>query len=336
MSQLSSTLGQHFAYASGRTGVLQQLLLTASDRDRLLGARDLSEAESILTEIKLTNPIDQGLKKTDEILFAVGSWVRSEVEMMSPESKRPVFHILWLQEDAPMLAYLLKKHHGLTSEISRQPHSAMNAYDARELTACVEEGISGSLPSHLTDFIRVAMRMKNPSPQAVDSAVAQYIADLQLTLARTSGSAAIKRYVRHKIDLTNIRTALRLTSQEPDGTEHLIVGGSIAPKDLKGDVPRILAAIDKSDLPYELSEAVRKSAEDTNALEHALSDVMASDIAHMWNIPLSIEPVFAFAALAQSQMKLLRVLLIGKRATMTPQEIKQMLPPFISASHYVL
>jgi len=56
----------------------------------------------------------------------------------------------------------------------------------------------------------------------------------------------------------------------------------------------------------------------------------------MWNIPLSIEPVFAFAALAQSQLALLRALIIGKRANLDPQTIKKMLPPFLSASHYVL
>jgi len=87
MSALQSVIGQHFAYASGRTGVLQQLLLTASDRDRLLGAANLPEAESILTELKLTNPIEQGLKKSDEILLAIGAWVREEVEIMAPESR---------------------------------------------------------------------------------------------------------------------------------------------------------------------------------------------------------------------------------------------------------
>jgi hypothetical protein len=309
--------------------VLQQLLLTASDRDRLLGAADLKEAESILTELKLTSPIDQGLKKSDEILQAIGTWVRAEVETMAPESKRPAFHILWLEEDAPMLSYLLKKHHGLTSAVSTQPLSGMTTYSADALQQLVTEGIAGSLPSHLVEFIKEAKDIKDVTPQSIDSAVAQYVATLQLKLARASGSAALKSYVEHKIDLNNIRTALRKGND-------LIVGGSIAPKDLTGDLRSILTAVDRSSLPYDLSDPIRKAVDDPNALEHALSKVMADDIAHMWNIPLSIEPVFAFAALAQSQMKLLRVLLIGKRANMSPQEIKLMLPPFLSASHYVL
>lgn len=336
MSTFSSVVGQHFAYASGRTGVLQQILLTKSDRDRLLGAKDLKEAEAILTEIKLTNPIDQGLKKADEILSAIDAWVRKEVEMMTPESRRPVFHILWLQDDAPIMSYLLKKHHGLTSETSVQPQSAMTAYNQHELRALTEENDEGTLPSHLIDFMRTAMAMEEPLPQQIDSAVAQYIALLQLKLARASGSAAIRQFVRHQIDRTNIRTALRLARLQENGDDNLIVGGSITPEDLRGDVRHILTTIDHSPLAYILSDAVRKAADDPSALEHALAKVLADDIAHMWNTPLSIEPVFAFAALAHSHRSLLRVLIIGKRAHLSPQEIKQMLPPFIPASHYVL
>jgi vacuolar-type H+-ATPase subunit C/Vma6 len=326
---MQSLIGQHFAYASGRTGVLQQLLLTASDRDRLLGAADLKEAEAILTELKLTNPIDQGLAKSDEILRAIGSWVREEVDTMAPAAKRPVFHILWLEEDAPILSYLLKKHHGLTSAASTQPISDMTAYGSQALEALVNDNVTGSLPSLLKEFVQKAKAMKNANPISIDNAVAQYIATLQLSLARTSGSKALQTYVEHKIDLTNIRTALRQSSD-------LIVGGSLPITALTKDVPSLLSAIDRSSLPYELAESIRKTLDDPNALEHALSKVIADDIAHMWNVPLSIEPVFAFAALAQSQMKLLRVLLIGKRANMSPQEIKLMLPPFLSASHYVL
>jgi len=80
MSELSTLLGQNFSFASGRTGVLQLLLLTQPDIDRLLGSRDTSEANKILTELKLTSIINQGLNEGDAILQAVGAWIRHEVE----------------------------------------------------------------------------------------------------------------------------------------------------------------------------------------------------------------------------------------------------------------
>lgn len=336
MSTFSAFVGQHFAYAAGRTGVLQQILLTTSDRDRLLGAKDLAEAERILTEIKMTNPIDQGLKKGDDILHAIEQWIRKEVQQMTPASMQPAFSILWSEGTAPLLAYLLKQHFGLTSEHSTEPSDAMASYNSKSLRMLIENGKESTLPTHLVSFVQGVLSWEMPEPKRIDAAVAAYNANVQLTLARTSGSALILRFVRHKIDCTNIRTALRLVTKEDDALPHLIQGGTIPPKALIGDRKSILTAIDRSPLPYSLSEALQKAGSDANMIELALSTVIADDIAHMWNIPLSIEPIFAFAALAQMQLALLRVLLIGKRANMSPQEIKHVLPPFLSAAHYLV
>ena len=330
MSGLSAIVGQNFAFASGRTGVLQQLLLTASDRDRLLGSKNLQEAEQILTELKMSSPIDQGLKKADEILQAIAEWAREEVEQMSPASSRPTFHILWLDEDAPLLSYLLKKHHGLTSEISQQPQSGMTTYEPEQLHALME-GNPGRLPGHLVSFVREMKEKRDLRPEEIDADVSQYVASLQQKLARASGSTAIQRYVTHRIDLTNIRTALRLSETEADLSVFL-TGGTLELRKIAGDSDAIAKAIERSELPNSIASAIRSG----DGLAQALAQVTADDIAHMWNIPLSIEPLFAFAALAHAQIKLLRALTIGKRAGLSPQEIKTMLPPFLSASHYVL
>ncbi len=335
MSQLSSLLGQHFAYASGRTGVLQQILLTASDRDRLLGAATLEDAEQILTELKLTDPIDQGLRKADDILEALSAWIEEEVRNMSPESMRPVFSILWIEESAPLLSYLLKKHFGFTSEISKEPQSTMEETDRQQLKELLENDAAGTLPAPLVSFVRETKKRSDLSPESIDALVSQYVANLHIALAKKSKSKGIKNYVTHRIDLTNIRTALRLKELEADLSVFL-QGGSLDVKRLTGNLEGIVKAIERSSLPFSLGEEVRKNADNPSALEKALSEVTANDIAHLWNVPLSIEPVFAFAALAKSQLALLRALIIGKRAALEPQDIKQMLPPFISASHYVL
>lgn len=334
-STFSTIVQQDFAYASGRTGVLQQLLLTASDRDRLLGAADLKAAESILTELKFTSVINQGLQESDEILQATAKWIREEVENMAPESKKSTFHILWIEESAPLLSYHLKKYFGLTSPVSREPQTMRTDERKMQMIQLIENNAEGSLPPALVAFVREVKQLKDPSPETIDNLAAKYIAQVHINLARKSKSPEILKYVLHRIDLANIRIALRL-KEEPVGTSVFIRGGTLDLKRLTGNLDDIIKTIDRSNLPFALAENVRKASEDSNAIEHALSTVTADDIAHMWNIPLSVEPVFAFAAIALSQIKLLRVLLIGKRANMSPQEIKLMLPPFLSASHYVL
>ena len=332
MSDLSSLLGQQFAFAHGRIGVLQQLLMKTADTDRLLGARDVRETESILTELKITSLIDQSLKKADPILRALEKWIRAEVEQMSPIAKRPAFHILWIQGDAPLLAYLLKKFHRLSSSVSEEPKSGLSAYEPEALRALVEEDTATQLPSHLVEFVQRVRKMAKPTPQEIDSAVSQFVADLQLKLARTSGSKSIKEHVQHRIDLTNIRTALRTV--EEDSIKEFIHGGSISSGTLNGSLKEIQATVERDDLGYFLSDALKK--EDVTAFERACADVIAADIAQMWNVPLSIEPLFAFASIAMTQLSLIRVILISKRNGLSPQETKALLPPFLSASHYLI
>jgi hypothetical protein len=335
MSATASLIGQHFAFAHGRTGVLQQLLLSQSDIDRLLGAADGNATEQILIELKMTSIIDQGIQDGNAVLQAVAGWIRSEVEQMAPHSKQPTFTILWLEGDAPLLSFLLKEARGLTSGISTEPLSSLTAYDPNALRALVREGTEGLLPEHLVSFVKEMSTQQDLDARTIDTKVAQYIANTSLTLARTSGSKFIRTYVEHLIDLQNIRTALRLSEETKSSSlAYLLEGGTIAPSELAGPLENTKKAIGRSDLGYLLNDALNDT-EDKNALERTLSEVIASDIADMWNVPLSIEPTFAFAAIGISQLKLLRMILIGKRNGLSPQDIKKALPPFLSATHFV-
>jgi len=265
MSTLEPLIGQRFAYASGRTGVLQQLLLSQPDIDRLLGAHDRKDTEKILTELKLTSMIDQGISTAEGMLKAVGAWMRAEVELMSPEAKRPVFNIVWLERDRALISYLLKKYHKLTSGISKEPETSITAYSPESLRTLVDEGKEVSLPSHLVQFVQQMRKEKELSPQRIDAHVAQFIADLQLKLARASGSKLIIKYVTNSIDVTNIRLALRNYSAD-ERAESFIEGGEIPVKTLMGDKADVLKAVNRSSLPYELDESIIKAGEDPIAL----------------------------------------------------------------------
>lgn len=333
----SPTIGQEFAFAQGRIGVLKQSLLSQSDVDRLLGAHDKKAVEQIFTELKITNNVDQGIQKGDTMLVAIAGWMRSEVEQMTPQNKQVIFTILWLEGDAPVLAYLLKKHHGFVSEISVEPTPGFSAYNSEQLRALVERDETMEIPSHLVDFVHRIKAMENLTAKIIDTEVAQYVANTRLRLARTSGSKDILLYVKHLIDSSNIRTALRL--RDSDASEvlpYLLEGGTIKKEDLAKSQADILKTMKKSGISYQLSDLLAQNTIDVNAIEQALTYIVSEDIARMWNVPLSIEPLFAFAAITSLQIKLLRMILIGKRNELTPQEIKAALPPFISASHYVL
>lgn len=328
-------IGQHYAFAHGRLGVLRQSLLTQGDVNRLLGAHDLREVEQILTELKLTGVIDQSLKNADDILAALASWIRTEVEDMVEPKKLDAFRVLWLTEDLPLLAYLLKRRAGLTSSISVEPVTTIGSYEPAALRALVDDGHGEHLPAQIVSFVTSVRALEQPTPETIDAAVARFGAAERLRYARASGSALIVRYVRHSIDAQNVRTALRLLHAHDEHSASFILdGGTIPTSKLTGSLENIRVAIDSSDLHFRLLKALTSDIEQPTALERGLSDVLADDIERMWEHTLGIEPPFAFAATALSQLRLIRAAILGKRNGLSPQDIKQILPPFVGVSRF--
>jgi len=334
VSSPATFLGQHYAFAHGRLGVLRQSLLTQSDVNRLLGARDAREAGQILTELKLTAGIDQSLRTADAILAALAGWIRSEVEDMVKESKRGAFDILWIADELPLLAYLLKKRAGLTSAISVEPTLSVGGRtDA--LRALVLEDATDGLSEELVAFVQSVTAMKDISPETIDALVAGYGARERLRLARASDSSLVVRYVKHSIDAQNLRTALRLLNEkEEDPLRFLLDGGTIPREKFAVSFEGIRTAVASSDLHFHLLKALTSDIERPTALETGLSDLLAKDMEDMWQVALGLEAPFAFAATALSQLRLLRAIMLGKRNELSPQDIKQILPPFVGSSRF--
>ena len=163
--------------------------------------------------------------------------------------------------------------------------------------------------------------------------MAQYVVNRQIELARESGSRAIQMYVAHHIDLQNLRTARRLGRDE-NPVDPLLQGGEISVNRISLDPERLAELVYSSSLPTTLADSI-KSAEDSSViLERGLAKAIAHDIAVMRNNVLTIDPIFAFVTIALSQMRLLRTILIGKSVGMDPEEIRRLLPPFLSASPF--
>jgi vacuolar-type H+-ATPase subunit C/Vma6 len=334
MSGAPSTSGQNYAYGYGRIGVLQQYLLNQGDIDRLIGAHSERELFRILSELNFT----KGIEPTNdprEIIKRMELWLMKEVAAMSGSGiGENVFDILWLRNDAALLSYLLKQYHGLTSDISSEPEVGATAYDVDALKLLVKHGHAElGLTNQLVSFVRDIKDRKQATPQEIDDAVAQFVATEQVRLATSSGSEHIIRYVAHHIDLQNIRTARRLRKGD-NPEDHLLKGGRIPAQDISPDPQQLAILIRSSHLPSELADYLADTEEASLALERGLARAIAHDIALMRNEVLTIEPLFAFAAIAQSQLKVLRTIIIGKVTGLTAEELAGLLPPFLSTSPF--
>jgi vacuolar-type H+-ATPase subunit C/Vma6 len=335
MSPSASVFGQGYAYGFGRIGVLQEYLLTQQDVERLLAARDETALHKAITEMKISTHVEYA---TDPHRFInnLEQWLQREITALVPEGKRRIFDILWVKDDASLLAYLLKKHHGFTSDLSAEPVIGASAFGTDELRTLVETGTNPALPDELTAFVRGIRDAKDVSPQMIDTAVAQFVVEHQNRMARESGSESIRRYVRHHIDLQNIRTARRLSADERPA-DHLLRGGEIDIERFSMEPHALVELIRKSSLPNSLIDSLLDAIggdESSILLERGLARAIAHDIAVMRDHVLTVDPIFAFAAIYQSQLRLLRTVLVAKSAGLSAEEAHKLLPPFLSASPF--
>lgn len=325
-----SPSGSDFAYGYGRVGVLQQQLLHKADVDRLLGSHNDAQLHQILSEIPFTSVV-MPLEQLEHFTVEMEKWLKRELAKLAPEGKAGVFEILWLREDLPVIAHLLKEYHGQTSGLTAPAEGTVTSYPYQMLHAQIFESGHRELPEDIAHFLEEMKARKNIRPDQIDHDVAVFIARKQLELAKESHSGLILRYVKHTIDLQNIRTARRVRPGQ-DTTDLFIEGGEIDPRRITTNVREIAMLIHSSTLPSTIADHMAAGDDSALVLERSLNKGLAHDIAQMRSVPLSVEPIFAYGVMALSQILMIRTVLMGKSAGMTAAEISTMLPPVFSTS----
>jgi vacuolar-type H+-ATPase subunit C/Vma6 len=301
---------QH-AFGFGRVGVLQELLLSQADIERLLQAGSEKDLVKVISELKIASSVSYS-SNPHQFIHAIECWLETELRhLVEEESAKDVFDILWMKDDTSFVSYLLKKHHGLTSAIASEPHVGALAFSKEMYQECIGKGDFSRAPASLALWMQFA--------------------EEQVKRA-TKISPLILRYVQHHIDLQNIRTAQRLAKTTIPVAPYLLAGGTIAKEHFTEDMASLASVVKNSDLKALLSSG--SAGDDFILLERALVKEIAEDLAEMRSCILSIEPLFAFGAIAVSQLKVLRTILVGKSAGLASDEVKNLLPPFLSASPF--
>jgi len=331
MSNPASLSGSNFAYAYGRIGVLQQKLINQGNIDRLVGAHTMVQLRQILSEVPFTAPV-MPQDSLGDVPFAMERWLKKELTDLVPDDKKPIFNILWLREDQSIIAHFLKEYFGYTSGLTSVEKKSVTAYGIEELENLILRGDAGTIDDpELIEFIATMKKDKTLTPSRIDHDVGVFIAAKQIQSAKLSGSTLILRYVRHLIDLQNIRTLRRLPEGQ-SGKGLFIPDGEINTTALTERPKDIAELIRASTLPSKLVDSMRHGDDSTLMIERSLHQGLAHDIAEMRSIPLSMEAIFAYATMAQSQIFMVRSILIGKDVGLNAQDISRLLPPVYSTS----
>ncbi|MEG0829279.1 MAG: V-type ATPase subunit [Anaerovoracaceae bacterium] len=175
---------------------------------------------------------------------------------------------------------------------------------------------------------------KTKDAQTVDLTVDKVVIKLMVEKAEEIGNPLLTQYVKAKVDLININTALRLIGMKKDAYEVRSIfcpGGTLSPRDIEENYSSgyegINKLIDKAGHGKRLLASVNaiKQGETITAFEQNLDGCFKDLLSRSRIIPFGIEPIIGYLYLKDREIRATRMVLASKVFDIPKEQIGERL-----------
>lgn len=314
-----------YMFQSARVRSLETLMLTHGILADMANAEDFASAMASLGGTEYTLP--QG-----------GAGVDLEVALQEQRAEvRELFQSLMLderivavfksQDDFANLRLILRR--ALTDKPVGTDYSSEGNVSPEVLVHAFEEENYSALPEYMRQAADEAALAyyQNKDIRAIDHAIDRLQADYKLGIARQVGSIFLSNLFRVQIDLTNIRTMLRLKFLDADERDVFLAGGFI-------ELERFRQGLD---LGYEALGALffgtpYHSIVDAGAgyvaangsflkVEQQCDDYLMGYLRSTAQITAGPQPIIAYLLTKEQEVRTVRLILTAKRNHLDKQFI---------------
>lgn len=323
----------YYAYSVARIKALETRLLDQSHFDRMINASSGEEAIKVLSETDYGSHMAE-LSDIHDFEIVLMAQLKDAYELVIKICPDPgLIGMLALRYDVHNLKALFKaKFLGITSDLL----IPVGAHDLAKLEQAVNEDDFRYLQEKLR---RVADKISeefliNNDPQVIDLVLDRVLYEQMIYSAKESGFEFLEGLFVRQIDLTNLKTFIRVKRMGLDRDflmKALLPHGSLSVDRLKAvfDEPlesliSILSASDYADLA---DRGVREWLEKgTASLLEKLSDDFITEYLKQgkW-IPFGIEPLVGYLWAKEVEIKNIRIVLVGKINKLPAEAIRERL-----------
>ncbi len=319
---------RNFAYAVGRIRALETKLFDRAKLERLSEATSLNEVISGLAESEYGTAI-ANLKNPAQFETALNAELARVIKLLSELANRASELMAFVYRyDLQNLKLILKTEHGNPTGLSRLGH-----WDPEWLIQKLNENDLSELPE---DFRQGIYRAKEAFKSTGDTQEIDRIMDAAWfnygyqTLKNGISGLLFNWWVAY-IDLTNLRTFIRLRmigSGFGELQRFFIDNGIIKIEDFRDlwDHPNEKAVTWLGNTIY--SKVLADGAATLSSLtqlERECDNFLLDLIAPAKMISLGIEPLVGYLLAKENEVKLLRIILVGKVNQLSNPEIKERL-----------
>lgn len=323
-----------FAQVIPRLRVLETRLLDKAKLDRMIDSDSAESAIKVLQETEYANVMSSVKRAEDYEIILSSELKRVYHDMYGMTPNKTLIDIFAIKYDYHNVKVILK---GMflnkdfsdilipvgTIDTNKLKYSIDNN-ELVDLNVTMREGIEETI----ADF-----NVKK-DPQRIDVILDKYMFKEMKLISTEIKDAFVDKFVKASIDLTNIKTLLRVKKQNK-GREFLlsvvIEGGSIDKEtlavlltDSEDNIPSKLGYTDYVDV---LKDGVDDYSKNGSAglLEKLVDNYIMNMMKNAKLIPFGVEPILAYIYAKETEIKVIRIIMVGKLNNITGEVIRERL-----------
>lgn len=323
-----------FVQVVPRLKALETRLLDKAKFDRMIDASSAQEVLKVLQETEYAN-VMHSVKRAEDYEVILSSELKRVYQFIYNISPvKELVDVMATKYDYHNLKVLLKEKF-LNKDFSKMIID-VGKVNASKLKYAVDNEHYRDLETIMRKSIEevVVDFASNRDPQRIDIIFDKYMFQEMVRISNNIGDKFLEKYLKSLIDLTNIRTLLRVKKQNK-GREFflsvIIEGGTI-------DKDRFLILLNDSveNIPGKLSytnyaEVLKMGIEaysrngSVNIFEKLSDNYIMELMKSAKYISFGIEPLIAYVYAKESEIKIIRIIMVGKLNNIAGEVIRERL-----------
>lgn len=323
-----------FTQAIPRLRVLETRLLDKAKIERMIDSTSAQGALKVLQETEYANVMSE-VKRAEDYEIMLSSELKRVYHLIYEICPvKSVVDIMSIKYDYHNLKVMIKGKilnkdfsHMLVPvgkvEISKLKYAVDNEY---------YRDLNKTMRSSIEEVIEDFENLKNP--QRIDIIFDKYMFYEMISISKEINDKFLDKYIRTMADLTNIRTLLRVKKQNKGRDFFLSVmlpGGSISKDKLIALINESVENI-SSKLSYtDYSEILKLGVEEysktgsVSLLEKLSDNYIMKLMREAKYVSFGLEPVIAYIYAKENEIKLIRIIMVGKLNNIAAEVIRERL-----------
>lgn len=327
-------MDNRYAYAVGKIRAREVRLL---DHHKLLSILEAENVEQALEGLSDTD-YREGLalvKGEEDFDSHLTHQMQSVYGLISELTRDPELTDLFiLRNDFHNIKVAFKKKFGALAE--EEYYLAPSIVNREQLVQAVETGNYGSVPPLLAGALQKieGIFSTEKNIQIIDITLDEIYFSYCLQVARQAKCEFLERLFLIQIDLTNIRTFLRLKemAKKRSYLERCLISGGVLErehflKSFEGSVENFVDGLRFKDYYQILNSGIEqwKKSGSFSFLEKLFDDYLLNFVKKAKYISFGIEPLIGYLVAKEMEIKNLRTVIVGKFNGLSPEIIKERL-----------